>query len=125
MVFNGHYGTVSAVKTVAIISHTLNVKAARPVPHGEMFTLSVRHLEYLMKEISYRLRFSAVGRILIRQGSVLGFSANRVWLVSRFYTFYIFFYIRSQYQRLTPSDYVLWWPSGLRRWSVDLEVRAI
>ena len=48
------------------------VKAARPVPDGEMFTLSVRHQEYLMQEIFYGhgLRCSAVGQTLIRQGSV-------------------------------------------------------
>ena len=50
------------------------VKAAHPVPDGEMFTLSVRRQEYLMKLIFYRLRYSAVDRTLIRQGSVLGFS---------------------------------------------------
>ena len=41
-----------------------------PVPDGEMFTLSVRQQEYLMKVILYGLRCSAVGRTLIRQGSV-------------------------------------------------------
>ena len=33
------------------------------------------------------LKCSAVGRTLMRQGSVLGFTANRVWLVSRLYIF--------------------------------------
>ena len=65
---------------------------------------------------------------------VLGFSANRVWVVSLFFnTFYLFLYIthvttmrkRFQYQQLTPLDYVIRWPSGLRRWSVDLEAPAI
>ena len=75
-----------------------------------MFTLSVRRQEYLMKAIVYGLKCSAVGRTLIRQGSVLGFSANRVWLVSRLYIFTLFFYIttkreRSQYQ--LQSDAVL------------------
>ena len=43
---------------------------------------------------------------------VLQFSANRVWLVSRFYTFYIIIFYnitkheRTQYQRLTLLDYV-------------------
>ena len=41
-----------------------------PVPDGEMFTLSVRRQEYLMKVIFYGLSCSAVGRTLIRQGSV-------------------------------------------------------
>ena len=62
-----------------------------PLSDGEMFTLSVRRQEYLMKAIVYGLKCSAVGRTLIRQGSVLGFSANRVWLVSRLYIFYIIF----------------------------------
>ena len=68
-----------------------SIKAARQVPDGEMFTLSVRYQEYLMKLIFYGLRCSAVGRTLIGQGSVLLFNANRVWLVSRFYIFYIMF----------------------------------
>ena len=46
------------------------VNAARPVPDGEVFTLSVRRQEYLMKVIIYGFRCSAVGRTLIRQGSV-------------------------------------------------------
>ena len=60
-------------------------KAARLVTDGEMFTLSVRRQEYLMKVIFYRLSCSAVGGTLIRQRSVLGFSANIGWLVSHFY----------------------------------------
>ena len=47
-----------------------NVKATRPVPDGEMFTLSVRRQEYLMKVIFYGLWCSVVGLTLIRQGSV-------------------------------------------------------
>ena len=35
----------------------------------------------------YGLRCSAVGRTLVRQRSVLWFSANRVWLVSRFHIY--------------------------------------
>ena len=42
-----------------------------------------------MKVIFYGLGCSTVGLTLIGQGSVLGFSANRVWFVSRFYIFYI------------------------------------
>ena len=67
------------------------INCVRLVQNGEMFTLSVQRQEYLMKVIFYGLRCSAVDRTLIRQGSVLGFSANRVWLVSRFYNIiYIF-----------------------------------
>ena len=51
------------------------------VPDGEMFTLSVRRQEYLLKVISYVIRCSTVALTLIRQEAVLGFSANRVWLV--------------------------------------------
>ena len=46
------------------------VKAARPVADDEMFTLSIRHQEYLKKAIFYGLRCSAIGRFLIRRGSV-------------------------------------------------------
>ena len=42
-----------------------HVKAARPVLDGEMFALSVRRQEYLMKVIFYGLRCSAVGGTLI------------------------------------------------------------
>ena len=50
--------------------HINYVKAARPIPDGEMFTLSVRRQEYLMKVILYGLRCSAVSQTQIRQGSV-------------------------------------------------------
>ena len=44
--------------------------AARPVPDGKMFTLSIWRQEYLVKIIFYRRRCLAVGRTLIRHGSV-------------------------------------------------------
>ena len=61
-----------------------------------MFTLYVRRQEYVMKAIFYGLRCSAVGQTLIRQESVLGFSANRVWLVSRFYIFILSHYYKTR-----------------------------
>ena len=61
-----------------------------------MFTLSVRRQEYLMKVIFYGLGCLAVGLTLIRHGSVLGFSANRVWLVSRFYIFILLHYYKAR-----------------------------
>ena len=57
----------------------------------EMFTLSIRRQEYLMKVMFYGLRCSAVCHTLIRQDLCLRVSADRVWLVSRFYSFYIIF----------------------------------
>ena len=56
---------------------------------------------------------------------VVGFSANRVWLDSRFFIFLLFITKRerSQYQRLTPFDFELSWPNGLRRWSLNMEMR--
>ena len=82
----------------------------RPVPGGEIFTLSIRRQEYLMKAIFYGLRYrlhSNQARIC-----VLGSIANRVWLVSRFYVLYIFYITtkrdRSQYQLCSPmSDAVI------------------
>ena len=52
------------------VSEKVYEKSACPLPDGEMFTLSVRRQKYLMKVILCGLRCSAVGRTLIRQGSV-------------------------------------------------------
>ena len=93
-----------------------------------MFTLSVWRRDYLMKVIFSELRCSAVGRTVIRQGSVLGFSANRVWLVSRFYICISLHYYKTRAFSIPTINTlrlcVLLWRSGLGRRSVDSEVRA-
>ena len=60
---------------------------------------------------------------------VLGFSANRVWLVTHFYIFILLHYCKTRAFSIptinTMRLYLLSWLSGLRRRSVELEVRAI
>ena len=55
----------------------------------------------------------------------LGFSANRVWLVSRFYIFTIYYKVRT-FSIPTINTIVFFklsWPNDLRRRSLDMEVR--
>ena len=56
------------------------VKVARPVPNGEMFTLSVRRQECLKKVIFYEVIRPAAGRI-----------ATAIYI----YYYYIYIYIYS------------------------------
>ena len=41
------------------------------------------------------------------------------------FVFFLDFYVTPAFSILTSLDYVLSWPSCLKHWSVDLEVRAI
>ena len=73
-----------------------------------------------LEETRFRSRFNmpihsirSSNTLSLRSGKpncVLGFSANRMWLVSRFFIFLYYDIItkhgRSEYQRLPPLDYV-------------------
>ena len=77
------------------------------MPDGEMIMLSAWRQEYLIKVIFYGQVFGHRPNTNQARICVLGFGANRVWLVSPFHVSYIIFDIttkreRSQYQLYSP-----------------------
>ena len=91
----------------------MNRKTRREVPDSICYSI-----QFVLPIYYYRVQASQ---------TVLGFSANRVWLVTRFNVFF-HIYVTPAFSISTINTIglcVLSWPSCLKRWSVDLEVRAI